>query len=107
MEGGGLQITGRVVDSSTGGGVVGAIVELGTARATTGFDGRFILTGVSSGDQRFAVIPPSGYSAPTPVIVDVPENATSLADLGGGIFGSQVAVQPIGGGDGPPPPPPI
>jgi hypothetical protein len=107
--GGGVQITGRVVDRYTGQGVAGVVIELGTASATSGSDGRFILRGVPTGEQRFAIVPPSGYSAPAPMIVDVPPTADSLDDIGGGVFGSQIALLPDGGGSGggPPPPPPI
>lgn len=104
-----VQITGRVVDSATGQGVPGAVVELGTARATTGSDGSFILTGVPTGEQRLSVIVPAGYTAPAPTFIDVPATATTLADLGAGEIGSYIYVTSAGGGDtgGGPPPPPI
>ncbi len=104
-----VQITGRVMDSATGKPVAGVLVELGTARAMSDSNGNFTLTGVPTGEQRFSVIPPEGYTAPAPIIINVPPTASTLADLGTGEIGSYIYVSSSdsGGTGGGPPPPPI
>lgn len=104
-----VQITGRVMDSATGKPVAGVLIELGTARAMSDANGNFTLTGVPTGEQRFAVIPPEGYAAPMPIIINVPPTASTLADLGTGEIGSYIYVSSSSSGvtGGGPPPPPI
>lgn len=55
--GSGLTVTGQVRDAATGEPLGGAVVELPDhrLRATTGADGRFVLRGIPSGEQRWVI----------------------------------------------------